>query len=189
MMAQLRQKLLFAKTFFKHPIMLGSAIPSSRYLTENLLNRVDWQRARVIVEYGPGVGTLTWPMLERMRSDARLIAIEANQDFARYLDSANRDPRLQVVHGSAENVRQALLERGLHCADYIVSGIPFSTLPPEVRRHILRESCDSLCPGGTFLVYQFSGAVLPHLRKVFAGVEQDFELRNILPARIFHCVR
>ncbi len=189
MNAQLQQTILFAKTFLKHPVMLGSAIPSSRYLTENLLQRVDWQNARVVVEYGPGVGTLTWPMLARMRPDAQLVAIEANHGFADYLRAANRDPRLHVVHDSAENVRAALRRNRLHCADYIISGIPFSTLSADVRQRILRESGDVLCEGGTFLVYQFTGAVLPHLRQVFSRVRQDFELRNILPARIFHCVR
>ncbi len=188
MLARLHQRLLFAKTFIKHPVMLGSVIPSSKYLTENLLKRVDWKRARTIVEYGPGVGTLTWPMLQRMRPDARLVAIETNHDFVDYLRAWGH-PQLDVVHGSAEAVRSALLQRGLHCADIILSGIPFSTLPVDLRQRILRESWDVLCPGGTFLVYQFSGAVLPHLRETFTGVHQDFELRNVLPARIFHCVR
>jgi phospholipid N-methyltransferase len=186
---QLQQTLLFARTFIKHPIMLGSAIPSSRYLTEKLLNQVDWSQARTIVEYGPGVGTLTWPMLRRMRPDAQLIAIERNNEFADYLTRANVDPRLRVVHGSAENVAEVLATRGLTCADCIVSGIPYSTMPVELRQKILRESCKALCPEGSFLVYQFTGAVLPHLRQVFSRVRQDFELRNILPARIFHCAR
>jgi phospholipid N-methyltransferase len=189
MNAQIQQTLLFAKTFVKHPIMLGSAIPSSRYLTEKLMNQVDWRQARIVVEYGPGVGTLTWPMLRRMRSDARLIAIERNREFAEYLRGANRDPRFQVVHGSAEDVGQVLAAQGFTCADCIISGIPYSTMPLELRQKILRESCKALCPEGSFLVYQFTSAVLPHLREVFGRVRQDFELRNILPARIFHCAR
>ncbi len=189
MNAQIQQTLLFAKTFVRHPIMLGSAIPSSRYLTEKLMNQIDWSRARTIVEYGPGVGTLTWPMLRHMRSDARLIAIERNQEFAEYLRGANTDPRLSVVHGSAEDVAGILQAQGFDCADCIISGIPYSTMPIELRQKILRESCAALCADGSFLVYQFTSAVLPHLREVFSRVRQDFELRNILPARIFHCAR
>jgi len=189
MNAHLQQTLLFAKTFLKHPVMLGSAIPSSRYLTEKLLNSVDWESMRTVVEYGPGVGTLTWPMLRRMRPDARLIAIERSDEFADYLRRVNDDPRLHVVHGSAENVGETLRGLGIGCADCIISGIPYSTMPVELRQTILRESCRVLSPGGTFLVYQFTSAVLPHLREVFGFVRTDFELRNILPARIFHCAR
>jgi len=46
-----------------------------------------------------------------------------------------------------------------------------------------------LRPNGAFLVYQFTGAVLPYLRQVFGRVHQEYEPRNILPARIFYYVR
>jgi hypothetical protein len=46
-----------------------------------------------------------------------------------------------------------------------------------------------LQPDGSFLVYQFTRAVLPHLRQVFPHVHQEFEPRNIMPARLFYCRR
>ena len=72
---------LFIRNFFRHPRMLGSIIPSSRFLIKQLLEPIDWDKARVIVEYGPGVGGITAEILRRMRPDARLIAIEMNPDF------------------------------------------------------------------------------------------------------------
>src|SRR5687767_10748196 len=74
-------RLLFARTFFRNPRMLGSIVPSSRFLIRKLLRPIDWSRARVIVEYGPGVGTITREALRRMRPDATLIAIETNDEF------------------------------------------------------------------------------------------------------------
>ena len=47
--------VLFARNFLKHPSMLGWPLPSSRFLINELLKWVDWQKANVIVEYGPGV--------------------------------------------------------------------------------------------------------------------------------------
>ena len=47
--------LLFARNFFRHPRMLGSLVPSSRFLIRELLDPIRWERARVIVEYSPGV--------------------------------------------------------------------------------------------------------------------------------------
>src|SRR6202521_4908373 len=79
------QKLLFVKNFLQHPNMLGSVIPSSRFLINRLLSQVDWDRARTIVEYGPGVGTITSHILERMLPDARLVVVEKNENFVRYL--------------------------------------------------------------------------------------------------------
>src|ERR1700743_2227250 len=77
--------LLFARNFFRHPRMLGSIIPSSRFLIKQLLEPMDWDRARVIVEYGPGVGGITAELLRRMRPDAHLIAIETNPEFVSFL--------------------------------------------------------------------------------------------------------
>ena len=85
--ASIGDLLLFARNFFRHPRMLGSIIPSSRFLIRQLLQPVDWSAARVIVEYGPGVGSITAEILERMRPDAMLIAIETNSDFVKFLRS------------------------------------------------------------------------------------------------------
>jgi phospholipid N-methyltransferase len=167
--------------------MLGSVIPSSRFLIREVLDRVDWARARVIVEYGPGVGTMTGEILDRMREDAMLIAIETNPEFVRYLREGLRDHRLHVVQRSAADVRAVLREHGADKASYIISGIPFSTLPRAQREHILLESRAALEPGGAFLVYQFSSRVLEDLRRVFGQVERGFELLNILPAHLFFC--
>ena len=62
------ETLLFAKNFLQHPKMLGSLIPSSRFLVGRLLGKIDWERARTIVEYGPGVGTITAHILARGNS-------------------------------------------------------------------------------------------------------------------------
>ena len=181
--------LLFARNFFKHPRMLGSLIPSSRFLIDELLAQVNWSRARVLVEYGPGVGSFTTEILRRMHPDATLIVIEMNEEFVKLLRSSYDDPRLHVVHGSADDVTSVLSGLGLDHADYVISGIPFSTMPSGVRDSILQKTHDALGNNGMFLVYQFSGDVLPHLRSLFREVKQDFELLNILPARLFFCFR
>src|SRR5580692_10012768 len=122
--SSLKQRLLFALNFFRHPFMLGSIWPSSRYLVDEVLRPVDWERARVIVEYGPGVGTITTEILRRMRPDAHLVAIETNETFVRFLRTSLDDPRLHVVNDSAAEVQAVLRRLGLPLASYIISGIP-----------------------------------------------------------------
>src|SRR5205085_11001156 len=46
----------FLRGFFKHPVMVGSIVPSSKVLIDKMLSPVDWENARLVVEYGPGVG-------------------------------------------------------------------------------------------------------------------------------------
>src|ERR1700756_3347001 len=116
-----RSGLLFARNFFRHPLMLGSIVPSSRFLIRELLKPVDWEQARVIVEYGPGVGVITAEVLRRMRPDAILIAIETNPDFVTFLRDAIQDERLHVVQASAEAVDEILLRYGQSNASYVIS--------------------------------------------------------------------
>jgi phospholipid N-methyltransferase len=167
--------------------MLGSLIPSSRFLVNHVLSEVDWKRARVFLEYGPGVGTFTTEILRRMRPDAVLVALETNTDFVQFLRGRLRDQRLHVVHGSAADARAALAELKLERADYVISGIPYTTIPPEIRESILRTTHEVLDSNGAFLVYQFTRTVLPYLQQVFDSVSQDFEPLNVMPARLFYC--
>jgi phospholipid N-methyltransferase len=178
---------LFFRNFFRHPRMLGSIIPSSRFLIKQLLQPIDWDKARVIVEYGPGVGGITAEILRRMRPDARLIAIEMNPEFVSFLRKTLVDERIQVVEGSAADVRDIMQKFGHSKADYIISGIPLGSMPQAVREPILRNTCEALATGGSFLVFQFTTRVLPDLNRFFRYVRRKFEPLNILPAHLFFC--
>ena len=178
---------LFARNFFKYPSMLGSVVPSSPFLVKHLMSQINWDRARVLVEFGPGVGTITREVLKRMRSDAVMLVIELNEEFVQYLNTTLRDPRVRVVHGSASDVRRILAEHGLVRADYIISSIPYSLLPETLRREIVAESRHALKAQGSLLVFQYNRTLLPYLKSSFSTVRLNFQLLNILPALIFHC--
>ncbi|MGZ8254781.1 MAG: class I SAM-dependent methyltransferase [Burkholderiaceae bacterium] len=181
------QTALFAKNFLQHPRMLGSFIPSSRFLIRTLLGELDFDRARVIVEYGPGVGTFTHEILARMRPDAVLVALETNREFVNFLQTSTPDTRLKVIHGSAAAVQDALEAQGVGKADFVISGIPFSTLPAAEREAVLHATRAVLQPHGAFLVYQFSPMVLASLRQVFSQVRRGFQPLNMPPAQLFYC--
>ena len=175
----------FLRGFLKHPVMVGSIIPSSRVLIEKMLGRVDWEKTKVFVEYGPGVGTFTRPILEKLSPDATLVTIDTNPDFTRYLKESIDDPRLVAVNGSAADVEKILEDRGLGKADYVLSGLPFSTLPPGVGDAIAKATSEVIRPGGAFLVYQFSPKVRDFIAPHFDRIDRGFEWINVPPAQLF----
>ncbi len=179
----------FLRGFFKHPRMVGSIIPSSRILISRMLGPVDWETTRLFVEYGPGVGTFTRPILELLGPDATLVTIDTNADFTTFLKGSIVDPRLVAVTGSAADVEQILAERGLGKADYILSGLPFSTLPPGVGQAIAKATASAIRPGGAFLVYQFSPKVRDFIAPFFERIERGFEWVNVPPATLFWAYR
>ena len=175
----------FLRGFLKNPVMVGSIIPSSRILIERMLAPVDWDNTDLFVEYGPGVGTFTQHILDRLAPDAILLTIDTNADFTQYLNGKFRDSRLRAVTGSAADVREIMGNFGFDHADYILSGLPFSTLPAGIGPKIAEETAAAIRPGGAFLVYQFSPKVREFIAPHFERIDKGFEWINIPPATLF----
>jgi phospholipid N-methyltransferase len=178
---------LFAQNFFTHPRMLGSIVPSSRFLIRRLLSTIDWTSARTIVELGPGIGNITTAILSRLSAQGRVIALDTNEDFVRSLKRTIHDSRFAVVNTSAERLNAVVAEHNGGPVDYVISGIPFSTMPEPIRRAVLGQVYEVLRPGGSMLIYQFSPAVRESAQEFFHDIRHEFEWLNVLPAHVFCC--
>lgn len=181
----LSPQAMFLQGFFKHPVMVGSIIPSSGKLIRKMLSRVDWANTKVFVEYGPGVGTFCRHILDRLGPDAKYIAIDTNPDFVAYLRQTIVDPRFSAIHGSAADVGAIVADHGAEHADYVLSGLPFSTLPAGVGEVIAQATQRVLRPGGAFLVYQFNPNVRNFLTPLFPRIDADMEWWNVPPAQLW----
>jgi len=182
--AALGPAAIFLRGFARHPEMVGAIAPSSGRTIKRVLAPVDWNACEVFVEYGPGVGTFCRPVLERLRPGGRLIVIDTNADFIAYLEATISDPRFSAVHGSASDVAAIVAAHGHDHADYVLSGLPFSTLPPGVGRAIMDATQRILRPGGAFLVYQYTTRARRLLELYFPRVDKGFEFFNIPPCVI-----
>ena len=176
---------VFVKGFLKHPVMVGSIIPSSRWTIAKMLAPVKWDECKLFVEYGPGVGTFCQPVLDRMRKDATLLVIDTNSDFIEFLNKHFCDSRFIAVHGSAADVNETIREFGFDHADYVLSGLPFSTLPGDLGPRIAAETAKAIRPGGAFLVYQFRARARDFMEPHFKRIDNGFELWNVLPCYLF----
>ncbi|MEY4720567.1 MAG: hypothetical protein RIQ46_292 [Pseudomonadota bacterium] len=176
---------VFIEGFLRHPVMVGSIIPSSRFTVARMLAPVNWDECRLFVEYGPGVGTFCRPVLERLRRDGQLIVIDTNPLFIDYLNRTISDSRFAAVLGSAANVEEIVRAHGHDHADYVLSGLPFSTLPEGVGPAIAAATHRVLRPGGAFLVYQFTAKARDFMARHFRHIDQGFELLNVLPCFLF----
>lgn len=180
---------LFFHEFLTTPKTIGAIIPTSQIAVDATLSHVDWDRCRLFVEYGPGTGVFTRSVLERARPDARIVAIDPNAHFIEHLHRTLPDPRLSLVRGSAADVESILASHGAGAADYVLSGLPFSTLPEGVGEAIIAATERSLAPGGTFLVYQYSLRARPLLEAVFDRVEVSRVWRCVPPLRLMRAIR
>lgn len=182
------ERLLFLRRTLAAPRYSGSITPSSRYLVQTLLCLSDIAATRTAVELGPGTGPFTAGLLERLPAEGKLLCIERDPELADHLRGRFHDPRLTVVTGDAQDLEQHLTDHGLEGkVPLIVSGLPFTSLPAELREAILSAIVRCLASDGSFLLYQYSYAMRRHLRRYFRQVESRWELRNIPPAVCMRC--
>ena len=172
---------VFFQGFLEHPRMVGSIIPSSRSTIDKMLEPVDWDKCKLFVEYGPGVGTFCQPVLDRLPRDGELLVIDTNPLFIEYLKKTIGDSRFHPVLGSAEDVEQIVRSLGHDHADYVLSGLPFSTLPDGVGPAIAAATHRVIRPGGAFLTYQFSTVARDLTARHFDRVETGMTWLNVPP--------
>jgi phospholipid N-methyltransferase len=183
----MQSRLSFFKQWVRNPRELGSITPSSRFLTREVVDRIDFTRAQHIAELGPGTGVFTQAILDRLAPDGRLLAVDTNIGFVQHLRREIRDPRLTVIEGSAERIDELAHEAGWRAVDAVVSGIPYSLLPRPVMRGILQSTRRALGDQGVFVGYQYSKMLRPHLLDVFGNVHYRSVLLNVPPAFVYTC--
>lgn len=178
------RSLDFFRGFLRDPDIVGSVIPSSRFLEEKIIETAALDGARLVIELGPGTGGTTRSFLEHMPGNSQLLTIEISQAFTDLLNDIE-DSRLINHCGSALEIESILHRYNLPLPDVIISGIPFSTIPADVGRQILEAIWHNLKPDGRFIAYQFRAHVADLARPVFGDPDVTQELRNIPPMRIF----
>jgi phospholipid N-methyltransferase len=178
------EHIAFLQGFLRSPQQVASVVPSSRFLERRLVSLANVRGAQLVVELGPGTGGTTRALLAALPANARLLCIELNPDFAALLQRET-DPRLIVHQGSAEDLEEVLATHGLAAPDAVISGIPFSIIPPAVGARIIECIRRALSPGGCFLAYQVRGTVAELAKPVLGEPDTTLELRNIPPVRVF----
>lgn len=179
----------FFKAFLGHPKRTASIVPSSNRLIGRAAGNARVGDAACVVELGPGTGGSTRTLLGRMTPRARLLAIEMNPAFHAHLCQYVRDPRLRAECGSAEDLAEHLAAHRLPAPDAIISGIPFSTMPPAVGERIAAAIARSLAPGGRFVAYQWTPCVAERTTPHLGEPRLEWELWNLPPMRVYTWVK
>lgn len=165
---------------------VASIHPSTKFLVNKVLKRMDLRTARTVIEYGPAEGVMTKPILSRLPADGCVIAVELNPGFVTTLRSQlSSDPRVTIVEGSVTEIDKIVVPLAVPPADVIISGIPFSFLSPLQRHELLHKTVDLLRPGGRFIAYQITTHLVPLMKYHFQDVDVDFEVRNLPPHFVF----
>ncbi len=178
----------FLKTFLKDK-QVGAMSPSSRFLADKMIENINFTDAKILIELGPGTGVFTHILLKKMRPDAKLLVFELNDEFFKELTKNIQDPRVQLIHDSAEKVEDYLEKAGLEHADVIVSSLPLAMFSSELRKSILNASKSALKQDGKYIQFQYSLQSKKKLEKTFEKVSIRFTPLNFPPAFIYTCTK
>ena len=173
----------FFRTAVKNFRSTGAIASSSPALVKRLVAPLPTGRPLTIVELGPGDGCVTKSILARVHAGSRLTAFEINPAFVSQLGSI-RDERLRVLAQGAENLTEHFAPGSV---DYVVSSLPLSMIPKEIKEDILRQSQSVLRPDGQFLQYQYALQDYSLLKTYFGFVRVSFTLANLPPAFVYCC--
>jgi phosphatidylethanolamine/phosphatidyl-N-methylethanolamine N-methyltransferase len=114
------------------PRAVSAPTPSGPVLAATMAAEVG-DRPGLVVELGPGSGTVTEALVQRGIAPSRLVAIECTPYFAQLLQM--RFPAATVIQGDAFEFERHLPQHAPVAA--ILCGVPLFNFPPEKRAALI----------------------------------------------------
>lgn len=183
----------FLEAFLREPLTVGSLWPSSAALSRRVADSCEFAPTDTVLELGPGIGSFTRLLLERLDERGQLLAFEISATNIAVLREAC--PRCRAIHDSAEHLERYLGERKAQC---IVSGLAWGNLLPAAQDRIMHAITRSLAPDGQLVGFAYVHArYYPTtlrfrrlLHRAFARVEDTPVVwGNLPPAYVYRCWR
>lgn len=179
--------ITFFTEFIKHPKTIGAISPSSKKLAYKMIQPICFENAQCIVELGPGTGSFTRELVKRKNPETLLVLIEHNTAFCEKLrQKFANETNVVVIHGSAENLVKYMAEFQVEKIDYVISGLPFTSLEAEVSCSILKNVQGCL-HNGKFITFQYSLVKKSFFQKYFGDISHEKVWINMPPAYVFSC--
>lgn len=180
--------LSFLAQYISNPRSVGAILPSSSYLADKMVQRINFEQARYILEYGPGTGVFTEKLLQNRKPKTIIILFESNEEFYKILVQKYKEvDNLYIYNGSAEKVDWYLEKCGIPFVDYVISGLPFASLPKTVSNEILFKTSKVLRKNGKFVTFQYTNVMKAYIEQFFSKVDVSIEIRNVPPAMVLCC--
>lgn len=182
-------KKLFIKAMLKNPLSVGALTPSSKALAQKMIEGITPNSDSIILELGVGTGAVTSELAAILPDRDSYLGIEIDPKLANFVKA--QFPHLNIVNVDACGACKLHKELGLGPVKYILSGIPFVSLPKEVSKTIFDEIAEFLQYGCEFRTFQYvHGYYSPPAKRLRDYMTERFGpmhkspviMRNIPPA-------
>ncbi|WP_256760314.1 class I SAM-dependent methyltransferase [Cohnella sp. WQ 127256] len=176
---------LFFRKFLRQPKQIGSAIPSSRFLSESMVAAIPWHNVKAVAELGAGTGAITQSIVRSIYPGTEVYLFEKDTRMRKQL--IQEYPEF-ICAANVANM-QRILEKGsgVDQLDCIVSGLPFYNFPQQLRNQLMEQIIGALKPGGLFVAFQYSLQMKKQMSRHFKIESIKFVPMNFPPAFVYVC--
>ena len=178
------EEIRFFKTWIDKPKALGAVLPTSNATARRMASVIDVGSSDPVLELGPGTGVITKAILARNVDPEELYSFEHTEAFLPKLRS--QFPDVNIIHGDAFQLDEALPDMKGGKFDTIISAVPLLNFSVEQRVEFLSDLFERLNPGRPVVQISYGPlSPIPPDQKSYLVEPLDWMLRNIPPARLW----
>ncbi len=191
-----RNYMKFLREFVRAPGVIGAISPSSANLAQKMIEWIEWEKVKVVVELGPGTGAFTQRILDQMPDDGRYLGVEINPQMCRMLQK--RFDGITLHQGTVANLENMCGAEGVAEVDSIISGLPWASFSDGMQTEYLDAIMKVLRRDGQFVTFAYlQGMMLSagqrfrkKLTNYFTHVSRSqISWLNLPPAFVYRCRR
>lgn len=174
---------LFLAQALRTPFQAGAVLPSGPDLARAMAAQVDPKLPGMIVELGPGTGTVTRALVERGIHPSRLLLLETNETFCSLLREVW--PAATVLQRDAYDA-PALIRNQAAPIAAVVSSLPLILESPQRRLRFVVGCLTKAIDGAPFVQFTyFMCSPVKHSGTLLRGRSSAMIWRNVWPARVW----
>ena len=182
----MNENIQFLQAFLKNPLKVGAIAPSSSELAQKMMQDISPNENEIILELGVGTGAITNFLREIVPNKESYLGIELDKDLVKSLK--RKFPELKIIRGNACEVFSLHQRTNLGKVGYIISCLPFVSIPNEIGEIILREIDKFMAAGCVFRTIQYAhGYYMPSAIKLREYMEHRYGKAKKKPTRHKKC--
>lgn len=161
----MNENIQFFQAFLKNPLKVGAIAPSSPELARKMLEGIEPNDNAVILELGVGTGSFTKLIREVVPNKESYLGVELDKNLIKCLRA--KFPDLRFMRGNACKSFALHKRSRLGKVGYVLSGLPFVSMPNEVNDRIFAEIEKFMEQGCMFRTFQYAhGYYMPSAIKL-----------------------
>lgn len=161
----MHENIQFIQAFLKNPLKVGAIAPSSFELTERMLEDIHPNEDAVVLELGVGTGAFTKRIKQIVPNKESYLGIELDKGLIRCL--RKKFPEMKFMRGNACQSFTLHKRSKLGKVDFIISGLPFVSMPNDVNDRIFLQIEKFMEQGCMFRTFQYAhGYYMPSAIKL-----------------------